>query len=301
MAIPDKTSAEGFERYIGGQSIRVGRGPAWAEIKAWIIAPPRHTDVVPFPSVSEPALSWTFSGEAEFKEREPGQPWVTHRIQKGSFFLTSGGAPYDCRWRVLSPEPFKIMLVFLELPLLQRAFEEVFGAEAPRAQLRDLSAFTDPMLDWMMARLQEELMRRKASALAVQGLAQTIAVYLARHYAEAGKAGRGGNAALPGFKLQQLTAWMRAHLAEPFALDQLAAQAGLSKFHFHRLFKSATGIAPAHFFNQLRMDEARRLLRESPQSIVAIALELGFANPSHFAQAFRREAGLTPSAYRRQR
>ena len=51
----------------------------------------------------------------------------------------------------------------------------------------------------------------------------------------------------------------------------------------------------------LRMDEAKRLLRETKQSIVAIALDLGYSNPSHFAQLFRRETGFSPSDYRRQR
>jgi len=51
----------------------------------------------------------------------------------------------------------------------------------------------------------------------------------------------------------------------------------------------------------LRMDEAKRLLRETKQSVVAIALDVGYANPSHFAQLFRREIGLSPSNYRRQR
>jgi AraC family transcriptional regulator len=51
----------------------------------------------------------------------------------------------------------------------------------------------------------------------------------------------------------------------------------------------------------LRMDAARRLLRETKESIVAVALEVGYTNPSHFAQLFRRENGLSPSDYRRQR
>ena len=49
------------------------------------------------------------------------------------------------------------------------------------------------------------------------------------------------------------------------------------------------------------MDEAKRLLRETKQSVVAVALDVGYANPSHFAQLFRRETGPSPSDYRRQR
>jgi AraC family transcriptional regulator len=301
MAIPDTTSAEALERYVGGKCLRFGHGKAWREIKAWTVALPPVVDMLPLPSVSEPFLAWTISGEAEFQEREGNQPWITHRIKKGSFFLTSGGAPYDCRWKAVTAEPFESMAVFIELPLLERAFEEVFGADAVHARLRDISAFTDVVLNSLMERLHEELMRRKASPLFVQGLAQAIAIHLARNYAETVKELRSGSSSLPGFKLRQVTDWMAEHVAEDFNLDQLAAQAGLSKFHFHRLFKSAVGVAPSRYHMNLRMDEAKRLLRETKTSIVAIALDVGYANPSHFAQLFRRETGLSPSDYRRQR
>jgi AraC family transcriptional regulator len=192
------------------------------------------------------------------------------------------------------------MAVFIELPLLERVLEEVFGTDAASAQLRDLSAFTDAVLDSLMEPLREELMRRQASSLFVQGIAQAIASHLARNYAETVKE-RSGSPALPGYKLRQITDWMAEHFAEEINLDQLAARAGLSKFHFHRLFKSATGMSPSRYHLDLRMNAARRLLRETKESIVAVALEVGYTNPSHFAQLFRRETGLAPSDYRRQR
>jgi len=52
---------------------------------------------------------------------------------------------------------------------------------------------------------------------------------------------------------------MAEHMTEEFNLDRLAAQAGLSKFHFHRLFKSATGVAPLQYHINLRMNLARRM------------------------------------------
>src|SRR5439155_11150013 len=115
------------------------------------------------PSVSEPFLAWTLSGEAEFQEREGKRSWITHRIKKGSFFLTSEGAPSDCRWKAVTSEPFESMAVFIELPLLQRAMEEIFGDEAVHARLRDVSAFTDDALNSFMERLRDDLMRRHAS------------------------------------------------------------------------------------------------------------------------------------------
>jgi len=301
MPVPETTSAEGFARYVGGETLRASHGKAWRDIKAWTVALPRVVDVLPLPSVSEPSLAWTISGDVEFQEREGNRPWITHRIKKGSFFLTCGGAPYDCRWKAVTAEPFQSMSVFIELPLLERAFEEVFGADALHARLRDVSAFTDAVLNSLMERLHEELLRRKASPLYVQGIAQAIAIHLARNYAELDKEPRRGSPSLPGYKVRQITDWMTEHMAEDFNLDQLAAQAGLSKFHFHRLFKSAVGVAPARYHINLRMDESKRLLRETKESVVEVAMDVGYTNPSHFAQLFRRETGLSPSDYRRQR
>jgi len=301
MLVPETTSAEAFERYVGGKCLVACRGKAWRDIKAWIIAPPRNVEIVSLPSVSEPFLAWTVSGEAEFQEREGKRPWVTHRIKKGSFFLTSGGAPYDCRWKAVGSEPFESMAVFIALPLLQRALEEVFGADAARARLRDISAFYDAALNSWMERVREELMRRHASPLFLQGIAQAIAIHLARNYAETANESRSGSPSLPGYKLRQIADWMAEHVAEEFNLDRLAAQAGLSKFYFNRLFKSAMGMSPSRYHINLRVDEAKRLLRETKKTVVDVALDVGYANPSHFAQLFRRETGLAPSDYRRQR
>lgn len=301
MPVPETTSAEAFENYVGGKCLRASRGKAWHNIKAWIIAPERHTVNVPLPAVSEPFLAWSISGEVDFQEREGNGPWITNRIKKGSFFLTSGGAPYECRWKAVTTEPFISMHVAIGLPLLEAAMKEVFGANAAKAQLKNLSAFTDTALDWLMEKLRLELIRRQASPLLVQGLAQAIAVHLARNYTEVIEEPRSTSPSLPGFKLHQITDWMAEHLAEEFHLDQVAALAGLSKFHFNRLFKSATGVSPSRYHINLRMDEAKRQLRESKKSIVEIALDVGYATPSHFAQLFRRETGLSPSHYRRQR
>lgn len=301
MPIPETTSAEAFERYVGGEVRRAGRGEAWQDVKAWIILPPRSSRGQLLPAVSEPFLAWTYTGDVEFQEREGDGPWLTHRLRRGSMFLTNGGAPYECRWKALTPEPFETVSVFIALPLLRRALEEVFGADAPRARLRDLSAFTDPVLDFLLLQLHGELLRRKASPLLVQGLGHAIAIHLARHYAETIADPARDGPALPGFKLKQITDWMAAHRAEEFSLERLAAMAGLSRFHFNRLFKRATGLSPSRYQLDLRLDAARRLLRETKRSILEIALEVGYSQPSRFAQLFRRETGLTPSEYRRQR
>ena len=83
--------------------------------------------------------------------------------------------------------------------------------------------------------------------------------------------------------------------------DDNNAVAGESNAPQHRLFKCAIGVSPSRYQINLRMDAARRLLRETKKSVLPVDLDVGYANPSHFAQLFRRETGLCPSDYRRQR
>src|SRR5947209_14935184 len=301
MPIPETTSAEAFWRYAGGKCLFESRGEAWRDIKAWITALPPVVDTLHLPSVSEPFLAWTTSGEVDFQEREEGQHWITNRIRKGSFFLTTGGAPYDVRWRAVSPEPFEAMYVFIELPLLQRAIEEVFGMDALQARLRDASAFNDEVLNSLLGLLREELMRGEASPIFVEAIAQAISIHLAREYGVTDEELHSSSSSLPGYKLRQITDWTAEHLTEEFSLGRLATQAGLSRFPFQRLFKAATGVSPSRYHIDLRMEEGRRLLRETKMSVVDVALEVGYANPSHFARLFRRETVLSPSDYRRQR
>ena len=135
----------------------------------------------------------------------------------------------------------------------------------------------------------------------MQGMAQAIAIHLARNYSQTVDESHSGGPSLFGYKLRQLTEWMSEHVGEDLNLDRLAAQVGLSKFHFHRLFKTAMGVSPSRHHINLRMNVARQLLRETKKSVVDVALDVGYANPSHFAKLFRRETGLSPSDYRRQR
>jgi AraC family transcriptional regulator len=85
MSVPETTSAEAFWRYAGGKSLFESRGEAWRDIKAWITALPPVVETLHIPSVSEPFLAWTTSGEVDFQEREDGQPeQYRHRWSKNA-------------------------------------------------------------------------------------------------------------------------------------------------------------------------------------------------------------------------
>lgn len=301
LSVPALTSAASLASYPPGRQVARGQGPAWSEVDLSVFSLTAQAEAFDMPAVSEPFIAWVVAGEAQTEEREIGGAWVKSHIAPGSLFLTMAGAPYTFRWTRLSPEPLEIVLLLLGMPLFEQAMRELYGERAQEAHFRNMSGVQDASLVTLLQALKSELAQPQASALLVRGVSQAIAVHLARHYVDLGASPLAAGSALPSYKLRLVTRAMSEQLGAPFSLAALAAIAGMSEFHFNRLFKKATGMPPSQYQIKLRMQEARRLLRETPASIVAIANDVGYANPSHFAQLFRKETGLSPSDYRRQR
>jgi AraC-like DNA-binding protein len=82
-------------------------------------------------------------------------------------------------------------------------------------------------------------------------------------------------------------------------IEDMAAQAGLSMSHFRSVFAAVTGTAPGKYLRDLRLIEARRLLRETGTPIKTIAVITGYSDVAHFHRAFTAQARKTPLAYRR--
>lgn len=100
-------------------------------------------------------------------------------------------------------------------------------------------------------------------------------------------------------KLAQAIRIMERTVGEPMSLTRVAAQVGLSTRQVERLFARDLHASPRRFHRELRLDRARRLLRDSSESIRSIAVECGFASTSHFSAAYRRRYGHTPTVERR--
>lgn len=85
-----------------------------------------------------------------------------------------------------------------------------------------------------------------------------------------------------------------------WSVDELAAEVGLSRIHFTRLFRHINRISPGQFMIECRMSRARELLRESNLTVGRIAEALGYNHTAFFCRQFRQHIGATPSVYRRE-
>jgi AraC family transcriptional regulator len=93
---------------------------------------------------------------------------------------------------------------------------------------------------------------------------------------------------------------IQAHLDEDLSLDALAGHTGLSKYHFHELFQSATGETPKSYVERLRLEWAAVQLRIRRVAVVDVALECGYRNHETFSRAFRARFLTSPRDYRKQ-
>jgi AraC-like DNA-binding protein len=92
--------------------------------------------------------------------------------------------------------------------------------------------------------------------------------------------------------------WIDAHSREDIDLEQAAGQAGLSPFHFLRLFSGVLGVTPHQYLVRSRLRHAARLLADDERPVTDVAYDVGFADLSNFVRTFGRAAGLSPRKFR---
>ena len=92
--------------------------------------------------------------------------------------------------------------------------------------------------------------------------------------------------------------WIEAHSHAPIDLDDAAREAGLSAFHFLRVFSGVLGVTPHQYLVRSRLRHAARLLAEADRPVTDIAYDVGFGDLSNFVRTFHRAAGVSPLRFR---
>lgn len=239
-------------------------------------------------------------GEQEIEAFRAGV-WRRATYRAGTIGMTAGGESDRLRRRVRQNAAlFEKVNLYIPSRFFQDAADHYRRAghrlgDEPLTTL----AFHDPVVGGTVAALL------RAMAAGLPNLyAQTATQWLATHLlsAHARLIDTAEDARLPGTisdkRLARVLEYMSAHFAEPLALEDLAAEAGISKFHFCRLFRASTGMTPHGFLIKLRMDTARRLLETTDLSVALIAAQCGFAGAAHFGAAFASRFGVAPTAFR---
>jgi AraC-like DNA-binding protein len=94
--------------------------------------------------------------------------------------------------------------------------------------------------------------------------------------------------------------YVDANIGEPMRLADLARVAGLSRTHFARQFRVATGFRPHDYLLRKRIERAQQMLAATSDTLVDIAFSVGFRTQAHFSTVFKNIVGHTPCQWRRE-
>ena len=152
--------------------------------------------------------------------------------------------------------------------------------------------------------LRSAIMEVRSPGLASAAMIESYALELTVRLLRAHSTHAAGRAAAPlpmaPYRLRRAKDFIETHLSEDIGLETMATSAGLSSFHFARMFKKATGKSPYRYLTELRIAKACDMLIGSDQAIAEIATACGFSNQQQFTTTFRRITACTPARYREQ-
>lgn len=230
-----------------------------------------------------------------------GGLWRRATYRAGTVGLTPGGQVDRLRrLPARGGRPFDKVNLYIAADVLAGAAERYRRAgQAVRVPRLDALAFADPLLLHTAMSL-----RAAADAGAPDLYAQAAAQWLATHllvrharYLEPDRVSATAEA-ITDPRLARVLEMMSARMAEPLTLDELAAEGGISKFHFVRVFRRRTGRTPHAMLQALRLDAARRMLASGDLPVAVVACRCGFGTGQRLTTAFTRRFGLPPTRWR---
>lgn len=216
--------------------------------------------------------------------------WTAADYRAGDLGMTGPGEAARLRWS--GPQAHITLQLHLPATILEAAAADLRDQGERSAVGTSVLSTQDQLVRATMMEL-DHAMSSGLPDLYAASAAHLLAVHLiSRHPSRPARENR------DALVLARVEEFMRVNLSGPIALVDLAGVAGCTTFQLIRLTKRGWGQTPFEFLTRLRMERARGLLAAGRLSTAAVALACGYANPSHFATAFRRMVGTTPTDYR---
>lgn len=195
---------------------------------------------------------------------------------------------------------FRTMVLFLDEQRLASIASDVFDQRIDRIDVRETLQLQDPVIQHVIAMLATELKDAKiGSTFYSEALLTQLCVHMLRtHSAARLKAPRhpGSLSAMQG---RRVTEFIEGNLASNLSVGVLSKVAGISQYHFARLFRKRFGLPPHAYVQQRRVERARQLLLRGDMALKEIVCAAGFYDQSHLTKSFKRFYSTTPGQVRR--
>lgn len=208
----------------------------------------------------------------------------------GDIAIIPAGIAHSCSWD--TPAQFAVLAI--EPALLKQVGQDWVNPDQIELRPQFMSE-SDPFIQSVLLTLKGEAeVGGIASYLLIDSLKTALAVHLLRNYCVTRPKPSSYSNGLSQVTLALVKEYISDHLHQDLKLDDIAAIAKLSPYHFLRLFKQSMGMTPHQYILQCRLNHAKHLLQHSNLSIAEIALRTGFCDQSHLTRYFKRLMGVTP-------
>jgi AraC family transcriptional regulator len=285
------------ELSLPGERVLCSGELGWQTMLARTYVDPPWVEQITTAQSSDLLVVLVTSGTCAIESRK-GRHWRRANYHPGSVGVTSPGNVSVLRWQATSAQRLESLHMHLSADLLKQISDALGEKGSWQRRLPDALLLDDPLVA-AAGRAVGRALQGRAPALYADSIAQVIATHLL-YGPEPEIAAEVRPAALGESALRRVTAYMHEHLHEDVNLDDLAAQANISKYHFLRAFAKTTGFTPHRYLVNLRMSRAADLLRDTVQPVLHISMACGYRSPAQFTAAFRRRFGLSPTEFRRQ-
>jgi AraC family transcriptional regulator len=239
------------------------------------------------------AVGIAFTPQGRAVRRMPSSAPIERGFAAASFFLVQSD---DLIWELWDNVSDSVEVWFHQPWFCDLAAR--LGAKRP-PDLPDVQGASHPVALNLIASLKTLMLRGAAQPLDVEAIAASLAEWVLTTYGGLISYHRTRVRALDERRLERAVARIRASLADPPTLTDLASDAELSLSHFATAFRLATGASPYAFILARRMERAQALLRTTDLSVGATAGEVGYSDLRRFRELFARHWGSVPNEFRR--
>jgi AraC family transcriptional regulator len=190
--------------------------------------------------------------------------------------------------------------IYLPSTLIESSAITDYEIDPAKAELLYTGAFDDPKLYQIAMAFKSTLGRKPepADRLFLDGMQVALAAYLLENYSVDRWRSPATKPDIQSTRLTRVLDHIEARFADEITLGDLASEAGLSEYHFSRVFRKIMGVSPHRYLTFRRVQEAQKQLERGHALFSEIAACTGFGSTIAFVQVFRKVTGLTPRQYR---
>jgi AraC family transcriptional regulator len=286
---------EDFSKVCPEGVVASSQGLGWQNVRVMRFRHSRRELIVPPPSsiLVIVNLSATTNVAARIDGQDFGQA-----LEEGESVIIPAGTASEWRWP--DGQSCDMLHIYLQPGFLRQAAESS-DIDVARIDIEPEFGVRDAHIRHICMSLLQELESTSWAGKAYANLLATaLAVHLLRKHAVESPLPPSYSGGMPKYKLRRAVNYISDKLGGELRVAEIAEEVSMSPYHFTRLFKQATGLAPHQYVMQKRIEMAKRFLVETELPIAQIALETGFQSQSRFTTLFRQITGTTPRAYRGQ-